>query len=316
MKNLIFLWLLFMMTATWAKEVPVVELQTNLGKIVLELNPQQAPKTVENFLSYAKSGFYEGTIFHRVINHFMIQGGGYTQDLTKKPTRPPIANEANNGLKNQKGTVAMARTADPDSATSQFFINMADNYFLDHQAPTSSGWGYTVFGQVIQGMDVLNEIQTVKTGSQGPFQTDVPEKAITIQKVTISHAQPTASGDVTKVPPEPEKRLPPAKTEDKVEPPQDAEQKDSEKTTAVKEMTPPEVKTVQQAVVEDSTKKMMEVSPKAVPIEVKSTESKAEIKTPVENETSPAETTKDKGKEALLAPDAPTKPDTPESPPS
>jgi peptidyl-prolyl cis-trans isomerase B (cyclophilin B) len=314
MKNLIFLWLLFMMTATWAKEVPVVELQTNLGKIVLELNPQQAPKTVENFLSYAKSGFYEGTIFHRVINHFMIQGGGYTQDLTKKTTRPPIANEANNGLKNQKGTVAMARTADPDSATSQFFINMADNHFLDHQAPTDSGWGYTVFGQVIQGMDVLNQIQVVKTGSQGPFQQDVPEKAITIQKVTINHAQPTASVDTTEVPPEPEKRLPPAKTEDKVEPPQDAEQKDAKKTAAVKETTPPEVKTAQHAGVEDSTKKIVETSPKPMPVEVKPTEPKAEIKTPVEDKTPPAEA--DKGKDALLAPDAPTKPDTPESPPS
>ncbi len=172
-----------------AEKNPVVRMQTNMGVIVMELNREKAPKTVENFLRYVKDGFYDGTIFHRVIKDFMVQGGGYTGDYRKKPARAPVANEADNGLKNERGTVAMARTSDPHSATAQFFINVVDNDFLNHRNPTPRGWGYTVFGRVTEGMDVVDKIRNVRTGSGGPFGKDVPRTPVVIENMTVVQAQ-------------------------------------------------------------------------------------------------------------------------------
>ena len=163
-----------------------VTIKTSVGDIQLELNNEKAPITVENFKTIASSGYYEGTIFHRVINGFMIQGGGLTADMNNKSSGTgPIQNEANNGLPNDRGTIAMARTMDPHSATSQFFINHKDNAFLNHTGETSQGWGYAVFGMVTEGMDVVDQIAGVATGSSGAYQ-DVPEEVITIESVTIS----------------------------------------------------------------------------------------------------------------------------------
>ena len=162
----------------------MVTLHTSMGDITLELDAEKAPKTVANFLQYARDGFYDGTIFHRVINNFMIQGGGMTADMEQKTTRAPVENEANNGLKNKTGTIAMARTNDPHSATAQFFINVADNDFLDHRAPTAQGWGYAVFGKVTAGMDVVEKIKAVATGTRG-FHKDVPREAVTIERVSV-----------------------------------------------------------------------------------------------------------------------------------
>ncbi|MFO1369768.1 MAG: peptidylprolyl isomerase [Marinagarivorans sp.] len=159
----------------------MITLHTNLGDITIELNPEKAPKTCANFKQYAEDGFYDGTIFHRVINNFMIQGGGLTADMKQKSTRAPIDNEADNGLANDTGTIAMARTSDPHSATAQFFINVKDNDFLNHSAKNSQGWGYCVFGKVTEGMDVVNKIKVVKTGAQ-----DVPQETITIERVTVA----------------------------------------------------------------------------------------------------------------------------------
>lgn len=164
---------------------PRVKLETSMGDIVIELNAAKAPKTVENFLAYVKSGFYDGTIFHRVISNFMIQGGGFTQDFHQKPTNASIQNEANNGLKNTRGTVAMARTNDPHSATAQFFINVVDNDFLDYRAPTTRGWGYTVFGKVIEGVEVVDKIRQTPTGSGGMFGKDVPTTPVLINKASV-----------------------------------------------------------------------------------------------------------------------------------
>jgi peptidyl-prolyl cis-trans isomerase B (cyclophilin B) len=164
---------------------PEVELKTSMGAITLELYADKAPKTVENFLQYVKEGHYKGTIFHRVINNFMIQGGGFTTDFAQKKTRAPVQNEANNGLKNDIGTIAMARTSDPQSATAQFFINHKNNDFLNYTAPTPQGWGYTVFGKVIKGMDVVNKIAAVETGPAGPFPSDVPRKPVVIEDAKI-----------------------------------------------------------------------------------------------------------------------------------
>lgn len=164
---------------------PRVNMETNFGTITLELDREKAPKTVENFVKYAQDGFYNGTIFHRVIDNFMIQAGGYTEAFQRKPTRSSIDNEAANGLKNTRGSVAMARTADPHSATSQFFINVKDNKFLDHKAPNGQGWGYAVFGTVVAGMDVVDKIRQVPTGPAGPFPKDVPQTPVIIEKVTV-----------------------------------------------------------------------------------------------------------------------------------
>jgi len=163
-----------------------VTIKTSVGDIQLELNDEKAPITVENFKTIASSGYYEGTIFHRVINGFMIQGGGLTADMNNKSSGTgPIQNEANNGLPNDRGTIAMARTMDPHSATSQFFINHKDNAFLNHTGETSQGWGYAVFGIVTEGMDVVDQRAEVATRSSGAYQ-DVPEEVITIESVTIS----------------------------------------------------------------------------------------------------------------------------------
>jgi peptidyl-prolyl cis-trans isomerase B (cyclophilin B) len=159
-------------------------MQTSKGTILLELDADKAPVTVANFLEYAKSGFYDGTIFHRVIPGFMIQGGGFESGLSQKSTNAPIKNEADNGLKNELGTIAMARTPDPDSASSQFFINVKDNAFLNYSAPTSQGWGYCVFGKVVDGLDVVREIEKVATGNSGGHQ-DVPVEDVIIETVTV-----------------------------------------------------------------------------------------------------------------------------------
>lgn len=160
---------------------PQVRMTTSLGIIELELDPQKAPKTVANFLQYVDSGFYNGTIFHRVIPGFMIQGGGMLPGMKEKPTRAPIPNEADNGLKNVAGSIAMARTMDPDSASAQFFINTVDNPPLDHRAKTMQGWGYTVFGKVTKGMDVVKKIEVVATGNVGMHE-NVPVKDVVILK--------------------------------------------------------------------------------------------------------------------------------------
>jgi cyclophilin family peptidyl-prolyl cis-trans isomerase len=163
-----------------------IKMETNQGVIVLELDEQKAPRTVSNFVQYAQDGFYDGTIFHRVIDGFMIQGGGFTTDYQRKTTRAPIKNEADNGLKNTRGTIAMARTPDPHSATSQFFINVKDNDFLNHSAPNPQGWGYTVFGRVVEGMDVVDKIKQTPTGPGGPFPKDAPQAPVIIEKVTVT----------------------------------------------------------------------------------------------------------------------------------
>ena len=156
-----------------------------MGTIVLSLDDTKAPETVANFVQYAKDGHYDGTIFHRVIDGFMIQGGGFTRDMNQKPTREPIRNEAMNGLKNKRGTIAMARTMVVDSATSQFFINLVDNDFLDFQNPTPQGFGYAVFGSVTDGMSVVDAIAKVKTGFAGPHQ-NVPEEPVVIKKIIVA----------------------------------------------------------------------------------------------------------------------------------
>lgn len=160
-------------------------IETSMGSITLELDDAKAPVTVANFLDYAKAGHYDGTIFHRVIDGFMIQGGGFTKDMNQKPTREPIRNEAMNGLKNKRGSIAMARTSVVDSATSQFFINLVDNDFLDFVNPTPRGFGYAVFGTVTDGMDVVDAIAKVKTGTSG-YHENVPETAVVIRKITVS----------------------------------------------------------------------------------------------------------------------------------
>ena len=163
----------------------MVKLHTNFGTIVLELDAAKAPETVKNFLAYVESGHYDNTIFHRVIDGFMIQGGGFEPGMNQKPTNAPIQNEAANGLKNDRYTVAMARTGDPHSATAQFFINVKDNAFLNHTAPSGQGWGYCVFGKVVEGMDVVDKIKGVKTGSKG-FHQDVPADDVVIQKAEVA----------------------------------------------------------------------------------------------------------------------------------
>ena len=166
-----------------------VKMETSEGNIIIELDMTRAPVSVLNFLNYVRSGFYDGTIFHRVIDGFMIQGGGFTPEMVRKPTNAPIKNEADNGLKNVRGSIAMARTNDPNSATAQFFINVADNSFLDFKSKTTRGWGYAVFGHVIKGMDVVDKIKNLRTGPDGPFPRDVPLKTVVINKVTVVGAE-------------------------------------------------------------------------------------------------------------------------------
>ncbi|MFC1869220.1 peptidylprolyl isomerase [Thermodesulfobacteriota bacterium] len=170
---------------------PKVLLETSKGKIIVELYPEKAPVTVQNFLAYVASGFYDGSIFHRVIHRFMIQGGGFTAEMKRKETMPPITNEADNGLKNGRGTICMARTSEPHSATSQFFINTVDNKALNHKGKNTRGWGYAVFGRVIEGMDVVDAISMVKKGRQGSFR-DVPVEPVVIlksSKIKESHTK-------------------------------------------------------------------------------------------------------------------------------
>ncbi len=171
-------------TSKQGADMVTVTMETNKGVITLKLDREKAPDSVENFVTYAKSGHYDGTIFHRVIPGFMIQGGGFDTSMQQKDTNPPIKNEAANGLKNDKGTVAMARTNVPDSATSQFFINVKDNDFLNHTSPTPQGWGYAVFGKVTDGMDVVESIENVATANKGG-QQDVPVSDVIIEKVTV-----------------------------------------------------------------------------------------------------------------------------------
>ena len=181
-KALISAWLLLAASAVAAEPVTVL-MKTSKGDITLELDADKAPGTVNNFLAYVDEGFYSGTIFHRVIKDFMLQGGGFTADMDRKDTRGPIPNEADNGLKNLRGTVAMARTNKPDSATAQFFINHKDNAFLDHRSKDARGWGYAVFGRVVDGMDVVDAIASEKTGVRNRMQ-DVPLETVTIDSVS------------------------------------------------------------------------------------------------------------------------------------
>ncbi len=176
--------LLGVVSISAATDLPRIEIETNQGNITLELYPEKAPKTVANFLQYVNAEFYTGTIFHRVINNFMIQGGGFTRDFTEKPTNAPIVNEANNGLLNELGTVAMARTNEPDSATAQFFINLTNNQFLNHVYPSAEQMGYCVFGKVIKGLDVVKKIGLTPTSTIGGF-ADVPVKAVTIKSIKV-----------------------------------------------------------------------------------------------------------------------------------
>ena len=162
-----------------------VKLDTTLGPITIQLDSAKAPESSKNFVTYVQEGHYDGTIFHRVIAGFMAQGGGFTETFKQKPTRAPIKNEADNGLKNKRGTIAMARTSDPNSATAQFFINYKDNAFLDYKSPTPQGWGYAVFGEVVDGMNVVDEMAKIPTGPGGPMPTDVPTKPIVINKATV-----------------------------------------------------------------------------------------------------------------------------------
>ena len=171
----------------------MVKLHTNHGVIAIELDAAKAPATVENFLNYVKSGHFDNTVFHRVISGFMIQGGGFTADFAQKKTRAPVQNEANNGLKNDVGTIAMARTPDPHSASAQFFINHKNNDFLNYSAPTPQGWGYCVFGKVVKGMDVVNKIAAIETGPGGPFPSDVPRKQVVIEDARILTADKPAA---------------------------------------------------------------------------------------------------------------------------
>ncbi len=162
----------------------MIRLHTNHGVIALELNDAKAPETVKNFVSYVESGHYSNTVFHRVIDGFMIQGGGFEPDMKQKPTQAPVENEANNGLKNDRYTIAMARTSDPHSASAQFFINVGDNDFLNHSAPTPQGWGYCVFGSVVEGQDVVDKIKGVKTGNRGGH-GDVPVEDVIIERAEV-----------------------------------------------------------------------------------------------------------------------------------
>lgn len=169
---------------TAAAENVKVKMATSQGDMVIELYADKAPETVKNFLSYVDEGFFNDTIFHRVIKGFMIQGGGFSTSMEQKKTHAPIKNEADNGVSNKRGTIAMARTSDPHSATAQFFINVVDNNFLNHTAPSGQGWGYAVFGAVVEGMDIADKIQNLPTGAKAPFGQDVPKEQVVIKEVS------------------------------------------------------------------------------------------------------------------------------------
>ena len=202
MKKNLFILLISLMTSLSLYAAPVlVKMETNRGDIILELNQDKAPISVANFLDYAKEGYYDGTIFHRVISTFMIQGGGFDEDLNRKTTKAAIKNEASNGLKNLRGTIAMARTGAPHSATSQFFINVQDNQSLDFTSEDNGRtWGYAVFGKVVQGMDVVDEIRFTPTGPNPPFRSDVPIKTMLIKSVKVIDSLPNASEQATEAP--------------------------------------------------------------------------------------------------------------------
>jgi peptidyl-prolyl cis-trans isomerase B (cyclophilin B) len=176
--------ILFSVLFSFSLFAQTVVLETSMGNVEITLNPTKAPNTVKNFLQYVESGFYNGTIFHRVINNFMVQGGGFDKEMKEKPTKSPIKNEANNGLLNEVGTISMARTSDPHSASSQFFININDNSFLNFTSESNQGWGYAVFGKVSKGMDIVNKMKLVKTGFKGPH-GDVPLEPIKINKAFV-----------------------------------------------------------------------------------------------------------------------------------
>ena len=197
MRLIVTLFSLMLSLNAWSDN-PEVVIKTSQGTIVIELFPDKAPKTVENFLNYVRNDFYKGTIFHRVVDRFVIQGGGYTPDLKPKDTLPPITSEATNGLKNDAGMVAMARSAETDSATSQFFINVQRNLFLNHHRPHPDYYGYAVFAKVVQGMDVVEKIAALKTTTAGPFFTDVPVQNVTINDVTLVVPQVAAEPTPTK----------------------------------------------------------------------------------------------------------------------
>ncbi|MDY6991687.1 MAG: peptidylprolyl isomerase [Pseudomonadota bacterium] len=213
MKYMLIGWLLVLTPTGYGEEilehqeVPRVSIQTNLGVIEIELNPEKAPETVENFLQYAREGFYEGTIFHRVIPDFVIQAGGYTTDYNKKPIYSSVPNEAKNGLKNVRGSVAMARSADPHSASSQFFINLKDNSFLNYTASTLSGWGYAVFGKVVDGMNVVDQIAKLPTEMIDGTLKYVPQTPVVIEAVTIDNVPATYWSDTEAEPDEADKEL-------------------------------------------------------------------------------------------------------------
>ena len=184
MKRLaVILIILAISTGVFAAANPIVQMKTSMGNVEIELFQDKAPATVANFLSYVNSGFYNGTIFHRVIGNFMIQGGGFTPGMVEKKTLPPVKNEAANGVSNLAGTVAMARTMEPQSATAQFFINVVDNRFLDYKSATTEGYGYSVFGKVIKGMEVVDTIKRIQTGNKGHFQ-DIPLQDVVIYSIT------------------------------------------------------------------------------------------------------------------------------------
>jgi peptidyl-prolyl cis-trans isomerase B (cyclophilin B) len=180
--------ILFIAGPAMAKEKLLVQMETSMGTVLIELDAQAAPKTVANFIDYVKAGFYDNTIFHRVIKAFMIQGGGFNKEMQKKATRSPIQNEADNGLMNLSGTIAMARTNAPHSATAQFFINVKDNPFLNHRSKTPSGWGYCVFGRVLKGMEVVRTVENVPTATRAGHR-DVPVKAVVIKRMVLVNAQ-------------------------------------------------------------------------------------------------------------------------------
>ncbi len=186
---------LMLLTGHTLAEAPRVRLTTTAGDIILELEQSRAPRSVENFLQYVEDGFYDGTIFHRVIEGFMIQGGGFTTSYARKPTRSPVPNEANNGLSNKRYSVAMARTTAPHSATAQFFINGEDNNNLDHTGQNARGWGYTVFGRVIEGHDIVDMIIRTPTGAAGPFSRDVPREQVIIKNALLLVEEPAEAAE-------------------------------------------------------------------------------------------------------------------------